>query len=58
MPTEKVISVYDAADAETIENAIEATGADTHGEALAELARAYTGWEASENGTNDADDAG
>ena len=58
MPTEKVISVYDAADAETIENAIEATGADTHGAAVAELARAYTGWEASENGTKDADDAG
>jgi hypothetical protein len=44
--TEKVISVYDPADAETIMNGIDATDADTHGEAVAELARAYTGWEA------------
>ena len=59
MPTEKVISVYDPDDAETIENGIEATGCDTHGEALAELARAYTGWEASDSSTNDdVDDAG
>lgn len=51
--TEKVISVYDADDAETIVNGIdaarEATGADTHGAAVAELARAYTGWEAPDN---------
>ena len=51
--TEKVISVYDAADAETIENGIEAArehaDADTYGEAVAELARAYTGWEASDD---------
>jgi len=50
--TEKVISVYDPAEAETIMNGIDATDADTHGEAVAELARAYTGWEASENGSN------
>jgi len=49
MPTEKVISVYDADDAETIVNGIEATDADTHGEAVAELARAYTGWHASDS---------
>ena len=53
MPTEKVISVYDLDDAETIENGIEATGADTHGAAVAELARAYTGWKASDSSTND-----
>ena len=47
--TEKVISVYDPADAETIENGIEATDADTYGEAVAELARAYTGWHASDS---------
>ena len=50
--TEKVISVYDAADAETIENGVdaarEAVDADTYGAAVAELARAYTGWEASD----------
>jgi len=45
----KVISVYDPDDAETIENGIEATGCDTHGEAFAELARAYTGWSASDS---------
>lgn len=50
--TEKVISVYDADDAETIMNGIDATDADTHGEAVAELARAYTGWSAA-----DGDDA-
>jgi len=53
MPTEKVISVYDAADAETIENAVNAArehaDADTYGAAVAELARAYTGWEASDS---------
>jgi len=51
--TEKVISVYDPDDAETIVNGIEATDADTHGAAVAELARAYTGWQAS-----DSDDGG
>lgn len=50
MPTEKVISTYDPDDAKTIENGIEATGADTHGEALAELAQAYTGWEGGDDG--------
>jgi len=47
--TEKVISVYDADDAATIENGIEATDAETHGAAVAELARAYTGWHASDS---------
>jgi len=47
--TEKVISVYDPDDAETIVNGIEATDADTHGKAVAELARAYTGWHASDS---------
>jgi hypothetical protein len=51
--TEKVISVYDADDAETIENGVdaarEAADADTYGEAVAELARAYTGWHASDS---------
>jgi len=53
MPTEKVISVYDPDDAETIENAVDAArehaDADTYGAAVAELARAYTGWEASDS---------
>lgn len=50
--TKKVISVYDPDDAETIMNGIDATDADTYGEAVTELARAYTGWSAS-----DGDDA-
>jgi len=51
--TEKVISIYDADDAATVENGVdaarEADDAESYGEAVAELAAAYTGWRASDS---------